>query len=189
MGIEHAVEGIARLDAQGRYTAVNPVFAKMLGYSERELLGTEWAARVHPDDREAAVAMRHALPAGGKTEIEGRAFRRDGSVVVVRVLVVRASGPGADGHHVFMRDITEQKEMQERLLLADRMKTSMGTLAAGVAHEINNPLSFVIANVSLITELLPAIAADTRDPRFREVTELLGDLRDGAERVRRSSAI
>jgi PAS domain S-box-containing protein len=142
MGIEHAVEGIARLDANGRYTAVNPVFAKMLGYEESELVGTEWAARCHPDDRAAVLSARTASAPDGKNEVEARAVRKDGSIAVMRVLVVPADAPGASGHHVFMRDISEQREMQERLLLADRM-ASMGTLAAGVAHEINNPLTFV----------------------------------------------
>jgi PAS domain S-box-containing protein len=185
MGIEHAFEGIGRLDPNGNYVSVNSVLAQMLGYDEKELIGTGWASRCHPDDRARIAAVREAMPADGKNEVEGRAIRKDGSVVLVRALIVRVGEKGgAGGYHVFMRDITEQKEMQERLLLADRM-ASMGTLAAGVAHEINNPLSFVIANLGVLSELVPTLPNSLGDKRLTEVSELLGDIKDGAERVRK----
>ena len=49
------------------------------------------------------------------------------------------------------RDVTEQRKLQTRLSLADRM-ASMGTLAAGIAHEINNPLAFVISNLGFLLD-------------------------------------
>jgi PAS domain S-box-containing protein len=52
-------------------------------------------------------------------------------------------------------DITELKSLQARLAIADRM-ASLGTLAAGVAHEINNPLTYTLANLSLLQRTLPA---------------------------------
>ena len=83
-----------------------------------------------------------------------------------------------------MKDITEQRELQGRLLLADRL-ASMGTLAAGVAHEINNPLSFVIANAGLLGEVLPRLASDGDEKALAEASDLLNDVKDGAERVRK----
>jgi PAS domain S-box-containing protein len=185
MGIEHAVEGIARLDERGRYVAVNAVYAKMLGYTESELLGSEWGARGHPEDYVATRAAREGLLPGEKHEVEARAVRKDGTIAVLRALVVRAEDLGGkSGHHVFMKDITEQREMQERLRLADRM-ASMGTLAAGVAHEINNPLSFVMANAGLLSDALPALGAAIGDKKLAELMDLVGDLREGAERMRK----
>ena len=96
MGIEHAVEGIARLDEQGRYISVNAAYAKMLGYEESEILGTEWAARCLPEDLATAAAARDPKSPGGKTEFEGRSVRKDGSLSVLRALVVRADGPAGD---------------------------------------------------------------------------------------------
>ena len=183
MGIEHAVEGIARLDASGRYAAVNAVLAKMLGHDAKELIGAPWASVFHPDDRAAAIAARDGLSVEGKNEIEARVLRKDGRVVVVRGLIVRADGP-AGGHHVFVKDITEQREMQERLLLADRM-ASMGTLAAGVAHEINNPLTFAIANVAVLAEKLSALGALLGEERLADLSGLVSDVMEGTERVRR----
>ena len=63
----------------------------------------------------------------------------------------------------------ERKRMQEQLMLSDRM-ASVGTLAAGVAHEINNPLSVVLANVELAAKELAALASEIGpSPRMSEL--------------------
>jgi PAS domain S-box-containing protein len=184
MGIEHAVEGIARIDEEGRYASVNTVFARMIGREENELVGVAIASLVHPDDHARVIAARTSVGDGKqeKQELELRGIHKDGSIVLLRALLVRAKGKDA-GFHLFMRDITEQKEMEQRLLITDRM-TSMGTLAAGVAHEINNPLSFVIANASVLDESLPSMT-HLGEAKHAELKEIVSDIRDGAERVRR----
>jgi len=78
----------------------------------------------------------------------------------------------------------ERRKMQEQLLISDRM-ASVGTLAAGVAHEINNPLSAVVANLELIAKDLTRISQDLHvEDRFVEVFDQLNDARDGADRLR-----
>src|SRR5262249_55695597 len=74
-------------------------------------------------------------------------------------------------------DVSQQHELQARILLADRM-ASVGRLAAGVAHEINNPLMAVTTNLEMIAEQLGTAA----DP---ETASMLGEARHGAERVRK----
>lgn len=77
----------------------------------------------------------------------------------------------------------EQRKMQEQLLISDRM-ASVGTLAAGVAHEINNPLAAIHTNLELAA-IAVAELADTRpDPRLAELADELRDAREAAERVR-----
>ena len=75
------------------------------------------------------------------------------------------------------RDVTERERLDARLMLADRV-ASMGTLAAGVAHEINNPLAYVLANLAFSREKLEA------HPMLAEVVEALREAQLGAERVR-----
>jgi PAS domain S-box-containing protein len=78
-------------------------------------------------------------------------------------------------------DITGRREMQGRLQISDRM-ASIGTLAAGVAHGINNPLAYVIANLHHIRE---RIDAELDPATLSELKELLDESLDGANRVRR----
>ena len=64
---------------------------------------------------------------------------------------------------------------QQRLAAADRM-AALGTLASGIAHEINNPLTYVIANLQTLAEQLPA----STDKAMRELSDIVADALDGA---------
>ena len=82
-------------------------------------------------------------------------------------------------------DITERKRLEAHALVTGRM-ASIGMLAAGVAHEINNPLAFVLANLDFVAQEIArhvALApADARD--FVEASNALREAQAGAERVR-----
>jgi signal transduction histidine kinase len=76
----------------------------------------------------------------------------------------------------------ERKRLQTQLLLADRM-ASMGRLAAGTAHEINNPLAYVSLNLELVAGRLSK-GAPLDDPSLEVLREAVERAREGAERVR-----
>jgi len=77
-----------------------------------------------------------------------------------------------------------QKKMQEQLLISDRM-ASVGTLAAGVAHEINNPLAAIVANLELMARDLSSIANRLNlTDRLHDVFDELSDARESADRLR-----
>jgi two-component system, cell cycle sensor histidine kinase and response regulator CckA len=81
---------------------------------------------------------------------------------------------------------SEHRELQARLAQTDRL-TSLGTLTAGVAHEINNPLAYLLLNLSYVSDELPKLLASppaTMDERAREVCLALDHARNGAERIR-----
>jgi len=79
--------------------------------------------------------------------------------------------------------LAEQRRSQAQLVARDRL-ASIGTLAAGVAHEINNPLAYIKANLDLVAESLrrPCRTPDGCDP---ELTTMVDEAREGAERVRK----
>ena len=69
---------------------------------------------------------------------------------------------------------------RHRLATADRM-AALGTLASGIAHEINNPLTYVIANLQTLADRLPT----SSDQTMRDLSEVVADALEGAERIRR----
>jgi signal transduction histidine kinase len=84
----------------------------------------------------------------------------------------------------------EHRELQARLAQTDRL-TSLGTLAAGIAHEVNNPLAYLLLNIGYVSEELPKILADHAEGagtysggRVDEVFVALEHARNGAERIR-----
>ncbi len=83
-----------------------------------------------------------------------------------------------------LSDVSERKRMEAQLALADRM-SSLGTLAAGVAHEVNNPLSYVSMHTALLRERLAhAAPCDGCGPLFAESLAHLADVSHGLDRVR-----
>ncbi|MCC6524418.1 MAG: PAS domain S-box protein [Polyangiaceae bacterium] len=175
--MENAVEGIARVDASGRHLSVNAAYARMHGRTPEELLGREALSLFVPEDAEVAGEARLRMLATGRSEVELTAERPDGSRLPVVAVLVRACAPTA-GWFCFLRDASEQHRTREQLVVSDRL-ASLGLLAAGVAHEINNPLAAILGNLELL-ELRLAGAA----PGVPGLAEPLKDARTAAARVR-----
>ncbi|MEO5768248.1 MAG: ATP-binding protein [Polyangia bacterium] len=106
-----------------------------------------------------------------------------------RVWVLVSSDPHLDDAGTITQvittynDITERRGFEARLALADRL-TSMGTLASGIAHEINNPLAYITANLAYADEELADPATLTSPGRLTEIRHAILEARDGADRVR-----
>jgi PAS domain S-box-containing protein len=81
------------------------------------------------------------------------------------------------------RDISDIKKVQAQLLVSDRM-ASVGMLAAGVAHEINNPLAAVMANLDLIAREARRLERFVGPSELAELVDELADAREASERVR-----
>ena len=111
------------------------------------------------------------------TKREGQLTRRDGTKVDVDVASILVNFDGRPATLSIARDISARKELMARAMEMDRM-IAVGTLAAGVGHEINTPLAYVIANLDFALQQVP------RDARLAELDQALKDAREGAERVR-----
>jgi PAS domain S-box-containing protein len=195
--IENAPDAIAVYPPDDRRIVyANPAFASLLGYDvPQEMLGTAIDQFIHPDDRHIVERRRTRLAEsrGALAPQEYRMLRKDGGIVHAEIVSMIIEYDGKPNVIVFGRDLTERKQMQARLLLADRM-VSVGTLAAGVAHEINNPLAYVMTNLDVLaSRQLPPLVARLRElgGEPAEVSEELARAvamvdvaREGSERMR-----
>src|SRR6516164_8805723 len=153
---EHSIVGIGTTDRERRYLSANPALQNMLGYSEEELRGLTLAEVTPPDDFDATDRGLDAVW-GGRREtyrIEKRMIRKDGGVIWVSITA--APVPATDSNPQFLPaivvNVTEQKRAEEALrvsraeLTRVSRLTTMGTLTASIAHEVNQPLAAIVAS-------------------------------------------
>ena len=136
--------------------------------------------RVHPEDREKVTqAVRQTLDAGKPYSLDHRVLRPDGEVRIVheRAEVVR-DGAGKTVQMVgTVQDITEQKRIEAEFLRAQRMD-SIGALAGGMAHDLNNALSPILMGIQLIRR-------QAHDPETQQMlTVMEANTHRGADMVR-----
>ncbi|MBZ4421984.1 PAS domain S-box protein [Myxococcus sp. RHSTA-1-4] len=177
-------------DARVRYANLKVVTA--LGYSDlRELIGKHISEIIPPEDVASADARMHeALRSGRAALQERRLLRRDGTILHVESTSFPLPFDGEDTIVSVSHDLTERNQMQARLMLAQRM-ASVGTLAAGVAHEINNPLAYLTANLAFAREAVGTLreeGARSLEPKLvgalADAQSALAEAQQGADRVR-----
>jgi PAS domain S-box-containing protein len=181
--VEAAPEAVV-VTRDRRIVYLNPRFLRLLGYEGlEEFAHLTTTDLVHPDDRtllderEPVVGASTDAPAPVS---EYRLLSRDGRVVSVECSSLAIDFEGAPAILTFIRDVTERKETQAQLIQTDRMAT-IGTLAAGVAHELNNPLTYVLLNLSTLDRELDQVVTD---PEKRNLMRSrLSTLQEGAERM------
>ena len=172
----------------------SPRWKSMLGYEDHEIENrfSAWEGLIHPDDREAALARVRSYFAGEIPvyELEHRLRHKDGSYrwILARGVVLRdASGKPVRmaGSHM---DVTELKNAAERLrqanlelqetqtqLVQAARFESIGTLAAGVAHEVKNPLQTILMGLHYLSQKLASANGD--------VALALSDMRESVIRA------
>ncbi len=182
--LESVPDAAAVLREQGIVYA-NTLAATGLGYSSPSLLLGKRVAELVPAEDAASASQRfvQALSTGRSLPpYEQRLVRSDGEIAWNELAAAMLHDfEGAPALLIFARDVTERRKMQEQLMVADRM-ASIGTLAAGIAHEMNNPLAAVIANLDLADRALSRRVK--LDEELTELHEEVRDAREAAERVR-----
>jgi PAS domain S-box-containing protein len=154
---------LAVLHRDGRIVYANPAVGRALGLGDGEdIAGAPLEQLLHPDDREAVAGRLRAPPANAanaaQEAFELRWRRKNGQYRTTEAVAAPVEFDGAPAVLVVARDVTERVEFQHQLLLRDRM-AALGTLSAGVAHEINNPLTYLLVNLEHVLRRLRAASA------------------------------
>ncbi|TAF33679.1 MAG: PAS domain S-box protein [Oscillatoriales cyanobacterium] len=118
IALQNAVEGISRLDIEGRYINANRAYAHTCGYEPEEMVGMEWPLTVHPGDVEMLISAYQEMLISGKVEVEARGVRKNGTFFYKQVTMVKACDAQGtfNGHHCFLKDITDRKLTETALL-------------------------------------------------------------------------
>jgi formate hydrogenlyase transcriptional activator len=150
---ENSAIGVALTDLEGRFLATNPVYQKMVGYSEEELRALSFVEITHADYREANWALAAELLEGKRRQfqIEKRYKRKDGSLIWVRNSVSLV--PGTESRPRFImalsEDITEEKRAEEALLKSEELKRSL--------LDINNAIITNLTEEALLRSISEAV--------------------------------
>lgn len=182
-----ASRGMAQMDAHtGAFIRVNNKFAETLGYSAEEILNLTPADLTHPDDPTLLWNIGDTGIEEHAINLEKRCIRKDGQAIWVKInAIMIRDGEGKPLHAVATVDeITATRAAEEQIQKLNRDLSHLargellGQMAAGLAHELNQPLTAIAQNVD--TALL--IVGD--DPNVDgELVEVLGDLGQQAHRA------
>jgi PAS domain S-box-containing protein len=168
-------EGLVLLRLDGRIRSVNAGLVKMLGLPREQVLVRRVDDLLTLPLIEPPQEVREA-----RTWLRGPAGQHI-PVSVTTTLLRDARGVDT-GLAVMVRDLREIEALQQRLVLSGRM-VAVGQLAAGVAHEVNNPTSYVRSNMLLLREYWQS-AAELLDPKLSaDGGELIDESLEGIERI------
>ncbi len=137
-------------------------------------------ANIHPDDREnARKTFRKIAITGENQQVDFRLLTWDGSIRYVESSGSAIKDASGYIHQIIVvsRDVTERKHIEEQLLRSQRME-SIGTLASGIAHDLNNILTPILLSI----DLLRRTSTDERSKRMLEMLE--GSAKRGASIVK-----
>ena len=186
-------DAVMAVDRDGRVNFANPVAESLLGSSSEEIVGRALPEVFRPIDERTRAPIPMPSP---KDVASGKSTPLATGAALVGPTgehpIEDSLSPIIDdkgqllGAVIVFRDVSETRKLRERVALSERM-ASLGTLAAGVAHEINNPLGAVLLNLHMASKELGTVAPVIEDATV--LTDLRAELQDALEAAERVGSI
>ena len=146
--IQNAAESIEITNADGTIIYVNPAFEKLMGYTQEEMLGCSWERLKNNQHKEEFYA--EIVDSIGKEDVwRGRLVntQKDGTPITsdAIVSVIRNKDGDIENYIAAKRDVTKEDQLEKQVLQSQKLE-AIGTLAGGIAHDLNNVLAVIIGH-------------------------------------------
>lgn len=180
-----SVVGIALIDLSGRLIEANETALSIFGYTREDIdAGTVFLSSLISHEQRLATHCEAPHERRLKDKhwpFEKRFIRKDGRRVTVLVVSIFVQETTREYWCAYIIDITHIRNTEAELRRADQL-ASLGTLAAGVAHEVNNQLAYILTGVDLVDEELESLQSGARINGLK-VRSQLGQITEGITRV------
>jgi two-component system cell cycle sensor histidine kinase/response regulator CckA len=172
--VEESPFGVSLIGKDGHYKYLNPTFIEIFGYDLKDIpTGREWFKKAYPDQgyRKQVIStwisdLKGARP--GECRVQTFTVTcKDGSAKIIHFRPVSME---SGGQFVIYEDITERRQLEEQLQLAQKMEV-LGTLARGIAHNFNNLLTAIMSHTSLM--LMDTDATQPHYEGFKSIEKLV----------------
>lgn len=167
--VDNFPDMILVLDTNHQYTFVSPRCHEILGYEPAELAALGFAHCAHPEEMPSVRSLYDEIVSGKRTyetlEVRVRRKQGDWRRILFNFSPLSDEEGNIEGVVLSGRDVTDLKRLEEQLIQAEKL-AAMGQMLAGVAHELNNPLTAVLGVTELLRERAPA------DESFQRQIEL-----------------
>lgn len=178
--LDQAHDAIILYDLAGRITFWNQGAARLLGWTATEAIGRTVRELFHALDHPAILAAMSETAAHGSWHGELHVHNKAGLPITLdtRRSLVRTPDGRAIGHLSINQDLTEKKRLEAQFLRAQRME-SIGILAGGIAHDLNNILAPILMSIALLKLKMPDHAGVQK-----QLDQLAGNAQRGANLVK-----
>jgi PAS domain S-box-containing protein len=165
----------------GQVVYANSAALSLLQVAESELQSKPFLTLVHQDDQpQVEQWFRRVLMGEPVPPFECRLSQGQTQALLIELSSIGIDYEGSGAILSFGRDVTERKRSEASLLQSDRL-ASLGMLAGGMAHSLNNPLTYVLLNLDHLAKRLPLMAGDAS--HVADALARMAEAREGAERM------
>lgn len=164
--LESVMTGYYEVDLEGNFTLVNSALSEITGYSATELIGKNYRDVTSPDTSKRLFGIFNRIYKTGEPEnnIRFRLFKKTREIVVLEISATPMHSIEGEptGFSGIMSDVTDKVKLEEMVIQTEKMNC-IGGLAAGIAHEINNPLAGMVQTIQVIRNRLLADISKNRE--------------------------